>query len=257
MTSMSNTLAAELAEAARGCRIFELEGHGDRVVGHIALRDPEGRGFWMKRAGIALGEVYDGRDFVLLDFDGKQLAGDGKAHGEWPIHAEIMRARADINATAHTHPFYSSVFSAVDGPLPNIVPRATTQPLRTPRFEESSGLVGTVEMARSMTEAMGNNNAILLRNHGLVTCGTDLQNTVLIGIAIEKMCREALLINGSNLPFSSPDENERAHKLKDGEKLDPAVLGGSVLWDYYCRKLARAEAAGDPLFATEPVPIKK
>lgn len=257
MTDMSNTLSAELADAARGCRILELEGHGDRIVGHLAYRDPGGRGFWLKRAGIALGEVYDGRDFVLLDFKGRQLAGDGKPHGEWPIHAEIMLARPEIAATIHTHPFYASVFSAVDGPLPTVVPRATTQPVHTPRWEDSSGLVGTVEMAKSMVEAMGPHHACLLRNHGLVTCGPDIKAPVLIAIAVEKMCREALLINGSNLKFSIPDESERLHKLEAGEQLDPAILGGTVLWDYFCRKLARAEAAGDPLFATEPVPIKK
>lgn len=257
MTAISNSLAAELAEAARACRILELEGHGDRVVGHVALRDPEGRGLWMKRAGIALGEVVDGRDFVLLDFDGRQLAGDGKPHGEWPIHAEILRARPDINASAHTHPFYASIFSAVDGPLPTIVPRATTQPVATPRWEDSSGLVGTPEMARSMVEVMGPHHAVLLRNHGLVTCGPTVKDPVLIAIAVEKMCREALLINGSNFAFSAPDEMERRHKLEEGKGLDPAIVGGQVLWDYYARKLARAEASGDPLFAAEPVPIKK
>jgi len=257
MTETSNALAAGLDDAARACRILELEGHGDRVVGHVALRDPSGRGFWMKRAGIALGEVFDARDFVLMDFEGNQIAGDGKPHGEWPIHAEILRTRPEINASAHTHPFYASIFSAVDSPLPNIVPRATTQPVHTPRWEDSAGLVGTPEMARSMVAVMGPHHAVLLRNHGLVTCGPDIKAPVLIAIAVEKMCREALLINGSNLEFSAPDESERLHKLEEGERLDPAIVGGGVLWDYYSRKLARAQAAGDPLFANEPVPIKK
>ncbi len=254
MAEMSNALAADLDELARACRVLELEGHGDRVVGHMALRDPEGRGLWMKRAGIALGEVVDRRDFVLLDFDGHQLAGDGKPHGEWPIHSELMRLRPDIDATAHTHPFYASIYSAAEEPLATIVPRATTQPLRTPRFEDSSGLVGTQDMAREMVEVMGPHHAVLLRNHGLVTCGPTIKDPVLIAIAVEKMCQESLIINGSNLKFTAPPESELAHKLEEGTQLDPAIVGGQVLYDYYCRKLARAEAAGDPLFASERVP---
>lgn len=256
MAAMSNALAADLDELARACRVLELEGHGDRVVGHMALRDPEGRGLWMKRAGIALGEVVDRRDFVLLDFEGRQLAGDGKSHGEWPIHSEILRLRPDVNATAHTHPFHASIYSAAEEPLATIVPRATTQPVGMPRFEDSSGLIGTVAMARDMVEVMGRHHAVLLRNHGLVTCGPAIRDPVLIAIAVEKMCQESLIINGSNLKFRAPDEGELLHKLEEGTQLDPAIVGGEVLYDYYCRKLARAEAMGNPLFARERVPLR-
>lgn len=254
MVTTSNTLAADLDELARACRVLELEGHGDRVVGHMALRDPDGRGMWVKRAGIALGEVVDRRDFMLMDFDGNVLDGDGTAHNEWPIHAEILRTRPDINATAHTHPFYASIYSAADAPLETVVPRATTQPVRPPRFEDSSGLVNTQELAVAMVEAMGNQHAVLLRNHGMVTCGPTIPDPVLVAIALEKMCREALIIHGSNLPFTSPDESELKKKLDEGSALDPAIVGGKSLWAYYCRKLARAEAAGDPLFARERIP---
>jgi L-fuculose-phosphate aldolase len=255
MTDLSNSLRADLDEMARACRVFEMEGQGDRVVGHMALRDPEGRGFWMKRAGIALGEVFDARDFVLLDFDGNQLGGDGRSHNEWPIHGEILKARPEINATAHTHPFYASVYSACEEPLATIVPRATTQPVRPPRWNGSAGLISTAEMAQSMVEAMSGHTAILLRNHGIVTCGAHIEDPVLVAIALEKMCHEALVANASGLTVSCPEEDELRSKLEIGATLDPAIIGGGVLWRYYTRKLARAEASGDPQFATERVPV--
>ena len=255
MDAMTNSLRADLDELARACRVLELEGQGDRVVGHMALRDPDDRGFWMKRAGISLGEVFDARDFVLLDWDGKQIGGDGKSHGEWPIHSEIMKARPEINATSHTHPFYASVYSASGEPLRTVVPRSTTQPVRPPRWEDSADLIGTVEMATSMVAAMGSQSAVLLRNHGIVTCGASIHDPVLVAIALEKMCREALLINASGLDFSCPEEDDLMKKLESGAALDPAIIGGAVLWRYYSRKLARAEASGDPAFARERVPL--
>ena len=252
---ISNALRAELDELARACRILELEGHGDRSFGHMALRDPDGRGFWMKRAGIGLGEVYDARDFVLVDFDGKKLAGAGSRHGEWPIHSEIFLLRPDVNAIAHTHPFYASVYSASEEPLQTVVPRSLNQVHMPPRWEDTSDLICTKEMGRSMAEALGPHHAIFLRNHGIVTCGPSLREPVLIGIALEKMCQEALTINASGLRFTVPGREELAVKSGSGTKLDPAIGGGRVLWDYYSRKLARAEAQGNPLFATQPVPI--
>jgi len=253
---MTAALRASLDELARACRVFELEGHGDRVVGHMALRDPEGRGFWMKRAGIALGEVYDARDFVLLGFDGRKLAGDGRSHGEWPIHGELLRARPNIVATAHTHPFYASVYSACDEPLRTVVPRSTTQPVRPPRWNGSADLIATQDAARSMVETMGAHHAVLLRNHGIVTCGPNIADPVLIGIALEKMCREALCVAASGLAYSCPEEDELLKKLETGATLDPAIVGGRALWRYYQRKLARAEAAGDPSLTRAPVPIE-
>ncbi len=255
MANLNNSLRADLDELARACRVLELEGHGDRVVGHMALRDPDGRGLWMKRAGVALGEIYDARDFVLLDFDGRKLAGDGASHGEWPIHSEILRLRPEINATAHTHPFYASVYSASEEPLMTIVPRSTTQPIRPPRFEDGDDLICTTDVAASMVETMAGHNAVLLRNHGIATCGANIEDPVLVAIALEKMCREALTINASGLKFSCPQEAKLLKKLDVGAALDPSIIGGKTQWAYFCRKLARAEKSGDPRLATEPVPI--
>ncbi|MDC0033285.1 class II aldolase/adducin family protein [Alphaproteobacteria bacterium] len=255
MAELSNSLRANLDELARACRVLELEDQGDRVVGHMALRDPDGRGFWMKRAGVALGEIYDARDFVLLDFDGNKLAGDGTSHGEWPIHSEILRLRPEINATAHTHPFYASVYSASDEALMTVVSRSTTQPVRPPRFEDGDDLICTKEVAVAMVTCMGHNNAVLLRNHGIVTCGASIEDPVLVAVALEKMCHEALTINASGLKFNHPQEDDLLKKLNTGAALDPRIIGGKTQWAYFCRKLARAEKNGDPRLAIEPVPI--
>ena len=106
-----------LDELARACRVLEMEGHGDMTLGHVSLRDPARRGFWLKRNRIGLGEVQGAGDFVLIDWDGRQLAGEGGRHSEWPIHSEILRMRPDVEVVAHTHPFHACVFSASLDPL--------------------------------------------------------------------------------------------------------------------------------------------
>ena len=64
----SAALRQELDKLAKGARHPGLNGHGDRIFGHVALRDPEGRGFWLKRHHISLGELFDRRDFILCRF---------------------------------------------------------------------------------------------------------------------------------------------------------------------------------------------
>ncbi len=217
----------------------------------MALRDPDGRGFWMKRAGVALGEIRGARDFILLDFDGNKIAGDGQSHSEWPIHSEILKKRPDVIATAHTHPFYASAYSACEEPLRTLVARSGIQPYLPPRFEDTSELIRLPEQGRAMAEVLGDNTAVFLRNHGVVTCGQTIPEPVLVAIALEKMCHEALVIGGSGFKYAWPDEQEMAAKRAGGRK----IIDRPSVWAYYRRKLARAEAMGEPLLATEPVPI--
>ena len=80
--------AGTLLELARAHRILNLEGHNDMSLGHLSLRDPSGRGLWLKRGNIGLEEVISEGDFILIGFDGEVLEGDGIRHLEWPIHAE-------------------------------------------------------------------------------------------------------------------------------------------------------------------------
>ncbi len=101
---MDQSTRERLIEAARACRILEMEGHGDMTLGHLSVRDDAGAGFWMKRNRIGLGEVLGPDDFVLVDWDGKQIAGSGGRHSEWPIRSEIFRKRSDpiISTTQET-----------------------------------------------------------------------------------------------------------------------------------------------------------
>ena len=251
-TEISNALNSDLEDLAVACRVLEMEDHGDRIWGHMALRDPDGRGFWMKRAGVGLGEIQDARDFVLLNFDGEKIAGDGKSHSEWPIHSEILLRRPEIMATSHTHPFYASLYSAISDPLPTIVARSSIQPYLPPRYTDTSELIRKPEQGRAMAEALGDHNAVFLRNHGIVTCGRASHEPVLVAIALEKMCREALTIGNAGFEWSVPVDEEIAAKRKAGE----GIVNRPEVWAYYRRKLARAEAAGNPLLSNQHIAIE-
>src|SRR5690606_8008685 len=97
-------------QVALGCRVLGLEDHGDFVWGHVSLRDPEGRGVWMKASSWGFEEI--GKDQVLLvSWDGEVLEGEGRRHAEYPIHTEIMRARPDVQCVVHTHAPHAVAFA--------------------------------------------------------------------------------------------------------------------------------------------------
>ena len=104
---MDNTLEQSLARLACGCRILELEGHGDMTLGHLSLRDPQQRGFWMKRNRVGLGEITGPEDFVLVNFDGDKRAGGAVSPSGSAIpNAGLLRPQAcrRRNSTARSPP---------------------------------------------------------------------------------------------------------------------------------------------------------
>lgn len=157
------SIANLLYDAARAHRILEMEGHGDMSMGHISVRDPFGRGMWLKRGNLALSEV-QGDDFILLDFDGNVLEGTGLRHLEWPMHAEIMRARPDINYVGHSHPHHATLFGASEmefAPYNNHGVWFAEEGV--PRFEETSHIATTVEIGVAVAQKLGQAEGILLK----------------------------------------------------------------------------------------------
>src|SRR5215471_6992904 len=152
-------LRQSLDELAGACRILEMEGHGDMTLGHLSLRDPAGRGFWLKRNRIGLGEVLSADDFVLVDWDGKQIAGSGGRHSEWPIHSEILRVRPDVQVVAHTHPFHACVFSASADPLQPFTLDADYF-IDVPRHQDEVALITTREEGAALAGALGAHFAV-------------------------------------------------------------------------------------------------
>lgn len=244
--AVSADCRAALDDLAKASRILEIHGHSDRIWGHVAMRDPDGRGFWLKRHAISLGEVFDGSDFQLIDFEGELLHGHGRRHSEWPIHGEIFLARPDVHYTGHTHPFHASIFSAIAEPLRQV--RGGT-PMLPARYEGSSELVTTREPGRALAEALGAAASVIMRNHGVVFTGATVIDLVKQGIELEEVCRQTLAANGSGFPWRWPDDDEWSRKGADYGRR----VRGDPLWAFYCRLLARAEAQGDIRLSSAPV----
>jgi L-fuculose-phosphate aldolase len=234
-----------LTEAARACRILDMEGHGDMTLGHLSVRETAGRGFWMKRNQIGLGEVLGPGDFVLVDWDGQKIAGSGGRHSEWPIHSEIFRARPDVTVVVHTHPFHASVFSASTEPLQPYTVDADHF-TEVPRHQDEVALITTKSEGEAVARSLGKQFAVLLANHGVTFCGATIEQAVCAGIFLEKACRAHLIGRAADLKTSMPN---RAVRDKRHQQISTPVHWQHS-WRYFCRKLdARAKStATDAVF---------
>ncbi|MBV8924329.1 MAG: class II aldolase/adducin family protein [Bradyrhizobium sp.] len=229
---MSNIPLDDLIEAAAGCRVLHAEGHADMTLGHLSFRDPHGRGVWMKRSGIGLGEVAGPEDFVLLSFEGERLAGEGRIHKEWPIHTELLRARLDVNAAGHSHPFYATLFSSMDLELEAVTNEAAYLGPRVARFEETRGLIDTQALGASLALALGDASTLLLRNHGVLFVGATIPEAVLMGVFLERACRSQIELLSTKQAYKATPKSELFAKKE--QILDPNLIEN--FWSFYKRK---------------------
>jgi ribulose-5-phosphate 4-epimerase/fuculose-1-phosphate aldolase len=235
---MSNRPDEALERLARACRVLEMEGHGDFSLGHLSLRDPDGRGLWLKRNRVGLGEMVSADDFVLVDMDGRQLAGEGGLHSEWPIHSEILRLRPDIDVVAHTHPFHACVLSAATDPIAPFTLDADYL-VDVPRHAAEVALIKTKQEGLELARTLGPHFAVLMANHGVTFCGTSIEHATCVGVFLEHAARAHVV--GSAAGFAASFPVRAVREKRRSQMMTPAHIEHT--WAYLNRKLDFTVAA--------------
>lgn len=113
------------------------------------------------------------RDLVVIDRQGRVLEGSRKPSTEIRMHQAWYDARPDIEAVVHAHPVHATAFAAsglaMDSCVfPEIIVTLGSVPL-APYATPS-----TEEVPESLGPLLPHHDAILLGNHGVVTCGISL-----------------------------------------------------------------------------------
>jgi ribulose-5-phosphate 4-epimerase/fuculose-1-phosphate aldolase len=184
--------AEAIALAVDGCRVLTTAGQSDMVWGHPSVRDPDGRGIWMKCSGWGFEEI-DASRIVLVNTAGSVLAGSGPRHIEYPIHTEIMAARPEVGAVVHTHSAAACALAALDVPVRPLDHAGSLfcYP-EIPRFTLTGGLIKTRALGQALAEALGDAVACLLPQHGIVTVGADMAAAVMTAVLLDRACRTQL-----------------------------------------------------------------
>jgi L-fuculose-phosphate aldolase len=127
---------------------------------------------------ITPGGISKGRmiveDLVTVDLEGNKINGQRNPSSEMAMHLFTYRSRPDINACVHAHPPYATSFSVAGKPLPNnILPEIVVFVGDIPLTDFAPP--GTQAVPKSLDPYIVTNNAFLLKNHGLLTIGKNLE----------------------------------------------------------------------------------
>jgi len=228
--------------AVQASRALAAAGQTDMVWGHASIRDPGGRGAWMKRAGWGLEEIDAGK-IVLVSPDGAVLdngvaEGGGPRHIEYPIHTEIMAARPDVGSVVHTHSSAANEFAALDVPLRPLDHAGSLFCYPDiPRFTLTGGLIKTRELGAALAGALGGARACLMPQHGIVAVGADAPAAVMTAVLLDRACRTQLTAMAAGPLRRWGDEEDTVAKRADVWSSRQLRAG----WDYLLRRAAQID----------------
>jgi L-fuculose-phosphate aldolase len=131
-------------------------------------------------------------DLVIVDQQGKKLNGSRDASSEIAMHLLIYRRRADVKAVVHAHPptatGYAAAGLALDRALCSEI-FVTLGSVPLANYETP----GTPELAEALAPLVAEHDAILMANHGVVTCGADLLSAYMNMETVEHFAKIALV----------------------------------------------------------------
>jgi len=182
--------------------------------GHASIRHPQQPERFLIAAAIAPGRVR-ASDILELDFDGNPVdAGGRPLYSERFIHAEIYRARVDVNAVIHSHSPTVIPFSVTDVPLRPIINQASCLHSGVPVYnsrlvpEAKGPLVDSPVLGQALVAKLAEHSVVLMRGHGNTVVAPDLREAVARAIYTERNAHLLLQTLALNRPIEYLDPAE-------------------------------------------------
>ncbi len=188
-------------------RLFSKMGFDEGVAGHVTARDPERLDhFWVNPFGMHFGQI-KASDLILCNHQGEVVEGSWDVNrAAFAIHSQIHAARPDVVAAAHTHSLHGKAFSSLGRLLDPITQDACSFYGDHGLFDDYTGVVLDVEEGKRIAVALGEQKAVILRNHGLLTVGSSVAEAAWWFITMERSCQAQLLAMAAGNPISIDHE---------------------------------------------------
>lgn len=186
---------------AAAFRLFARYGFDEGVAGHITVRDPEFEDhFWVNPFGMYFGHICVS-DLLLVNHHGEVVKGSRPVNAAaFAIHSQVHAARPDVVAAAHAHSMYGKTWSTLGRLLDPLTQDSCAFYKDHALFDDYTGVVLELEEGKRIAEVLGENKALILRNHGLLTVGHTVDEAAWWFIKMERSCQAQLMAEAAGKP---------------------------------------------------------
>lgn len=222
-------------------RLIALHGWDDLVFTHVSARVPGPDDHFLINAYGLFFEEITASSLVKVDLDGKKVI-----ESPYPvnpagfvIHSAIHNARHAEGCVLHLHTKAGiAVSTQADGLLP--ISQTSLFPYATLAYHDYEGVALLDDEKPRLVSDLGDNHAMILRNHGLLTTGETIADAFLLMYVLETACQIQIMAQSSDgdlvhVPKAVVDGiQQQADQVTKG-------LGGALVWPGLLRKLDRRD----------------
>jgi L-fuculose-phosphate aldolase len=127
-------------------------------------------------------------DIQIIDFEAEPVEGDLIPSVETMLHIAVYQARKNINAVIHTHSVFASAIAVAGLEIPPILDDQVTFVGGEIKLA-GYALPGSQEMVDNVLAVLGEGNAVLLANHGVLGMGRTIRDALTVCELVEKTAK--------------------------------------------------------------------
>ncbi len=198
-------------------------------------------------------------DICLVDFDGRQWGGERQPTSEALTHFGIMKRQPAAKACVHAHPPHATAFTLGRLDLPQYL---------IPEVEIFLGKIGVADYATPgsqayadlIGEAARDHQAVLMRNHGVIVWGKDIEDAYWKMENVDAYCRMLWIaggLGGGLQPFSGRQAKELIERRLRQGMADPRSTWTAAELVNRTESLATARPSGAAAEAVPSLPLNE
>ncbi len=227
-------------DLAAAYRAVAMYGWDDLVFTHISARVPGPEHHFLINPYGMMFEEITASSLVKIDLAGGKVMEspfDINPAG-FTIHSAVHEARADAHCVMHLHTIEGVAVSCQKEGL-RAISQQSLFPLSNLAYHDYEGVALDPEEKARLVRDLGERHNMILRNHGLLTCGETVADTFLYMYVLQKACEVQVRAQagGELIPIAQP--------IVDGIRQAANVVlrqsGGNIAWPGILRKLDRTD----------------
>ena len=233
-------------------RLVDLYGMTDLIYNHITVRIPGTEHLLINLYGLLYKEI-TASSLAKIDLEGNILWKPGTDYGinqaGYVIHGAIHKARPDVACVTHIHTRAGMAVSAMACGLLPLNQTAIRFHGNIGYHDYEGPAINTDERER-IVHSLGSNNALIMRSHGLLTCGPDIPQAFNTLYQLEMSCRAQVDAMAARTELLVPPAevlDRTVHLYRPGTRRPYGVLE----WPAMIRRLeAEGRNSGYPHYAS-------
>ena len=182
-------------------------GFSDIIWNHITAKTSTNKEtFLINSFGLRYDEI-TASNLVEISLDGKVISKNASInYTGYIIHGAIHKNRKDINCVMHTHSRAGLAISCLEEGLIPMIQDAAFLYNRV-SYHDWEGMSTETDECDRLAKNLGSNKVMILKNHGLLTCGSTIAETFMLMYYLDRACKNQIDILSMGKKASIPSDN--------------------------------------------------